>query len=101
MATPVQKAFCVLQFENSKSVVTVQRDFRRQFNCDPPNSNNIRRWHNQFVTTDCPCKGKSVGGPRVSDQNVQREKNVEIYTDDVVTDHWIGRHGPNDRAYLQ
>ena len=38
IATPQQKAFCVLQFENCKSVVTVQRAFRRQFNRDPPNA---------------------------------------------------------------
>ena len=36
----------------------------------------------------------------MSEENAQREKNVEINTDDV-TNRWIGRHGPNDRAYLQ
>ena len=101
MATPQQKAFCVLQFENCKSLVTVQRAFHRQFNHDPPNANNIRRWHNQFAKTGCLCKGKSVGRPRVSEENVQREKDFEINTDDIVTDRWIGRHSPDDRAYLQ
>ncbi|KAJ9579811.1 hypothetical protein L9F63_004517 [Diploptera punctata] len=70
MATPQQKAFCILQFESCKSVVTVECAFRRQFNRDPPNANNIRRWHNQFATTGCLCKGKSVGRPRVSEKNV-------------------------------
>ena len=73
MATPQQKEFCVLQFESCKSVVTVQRAFRRQFNRDPPNAN-ICRWHNQFATTGCLCKDKSVGRPRVSEENVQQEK---------------------------
>ncbi|PSN36051.1 hypothetical protein C0J52_21838 [Blattella germanica] len=41
-----------------------------QFNCDPPNANNIRRWHKQLATTGCLCKGKSVGQPRVSKENV-------------------------------
>ena len=41
-----------------------------------------------------------MGWPRVSEENVQREKSFEINTDDVVTDRWIGRHGPDDRAYL-
>ncbi|PSN30762.1 hypothetical protein C0J52_25603 [Blattella germanica] len=60
MATPQQKAFCVLKFESCKSVITMQRAFRRQFNCDPPNANNIRRWHNQLATTGCLClKGKA------------------------------------------
>ncbi|PSN47453.1 hypothetical protein C0J52_01935 [Blattella germanica] len=56
MATPQQKAFCVLKFESCKSVITVQRVFRRQFNCDPPNANIIRRWHNLLATTGCLCK---------------------------------------------
>ncbi|PSN38135.1 hypothetical protein C0J52_08229 [Blattella germanica] len=72
MATPQQKAFCVLKFESCKSVITVQRAFLRQFNCDPPNANNIHQWHNQLATTGCLCKGKSVGRPRVSEENVQR-----------------------------
>ena len=101
MATPQQKAFCVLQFESCKSVVTVQRAFRRHFTRDPPNADNILRWHNQFATTVCLCKGKSVGRPTLSEKNVQREKIFEINTDDVVTDRWIGRHGPDDRTYLQ
>jgi hypothetical protein len=35
MATPEQKAFCVLQFVKHESVVSVQRAFRRQFNSEP------------------------------------------------------------------
>ncbi|PSN51820.1 hypothetical protein C0J52_17693 [Blattella germanica] len=72
IATPQQKSFYVLKFESCKSVIIVQRAFRRQFNCDPPNANNIRRWHNQLTTTGCLCKGKSVGRRRVSEENVQR-----------------------------
>jgi hypothetical protein len=51
MATPQQKAFYVLQFVKHESVVSVQRAFRRQFNSDPP-SNSIRRWYQQFQTTE-------------------------------------------------
>jgi hypothetical protein len=36
MATPEQKAFCVLKFVRNESVVSVQRAFQRQFNSDPP-----------------------------------------------------------------
>ena len=67
----------------------------------PPNANNIRRWHNQFATTGCLCTGKSVGRPRMSEENVQREKILKINTDDDVTHRWIRHHGPDDRAYLQ
>jgi hypothetical protein len=34
MATPEQKAFCVLQLAKHESVVSVQRAFRRQFESD-------------------------------------------------------------------
>ncbi|PSN56266.1 hypothetical protein C0J52_00389, partial [Blattella germanica] len=57
-------------------VITVQRAFRRQINCDPPIANNIRRWHNQPATTGC--KGKSVGRPRVSEENVQRVRDAFV-----------------------
>ncbi|PSN45034.1 hypothetical protein C0J52_23370 [Blattella germanica] len=46
------------------------RAFRRQFNCVPPNANNICRWNNQLATTGCLCKGKSVGRPRVPEENL-------------------------------
>jgi hypothetical protein len=35
MATPEQKEFCMLQFANHESVVSVQQAFRRQFQSDP------------------------------------------------------------------
>jgi hypothetical protein len=63
MATPEQKAFCVLQFVKHESIVSVQRAFRRQLNSDPPSPNSIRRWYQQFQATGCLCAGKSVGRP--------------------------------------
>jgi len=71
MATPEQ-AFCVLQFVRHESVVSVQRAFRWQFNSDPPSPNSLRRWYQQFQTTGCLCKGKSVGRPRVSEESMER-----------------------------
>jgi hypothetical protein len=69
MATPEQKAFCVLQFVKHESVVSVQQAFRRQFNSDPASANSIRRLYHQFQTTGCLCKGKSAGRPH-ADQSV-------------------------------
>ncbi|PSN44358.1 hypothetical protein C0J52_19621, partial [Blattella germanica] len=43
-----------------------------------PNANNIRRWHNQLPTTGCLCIGKSVGRPRVSEENVQRVRDAFV-----------------------
>jgi len=36
MASQQEKAFCVLRFEVSKSVITVQREFRARFRKDAP-----------------------------------------------------------------
>ena len=72
MATAERKAFCLLQFVKHESVVSVQRAFRRQFDSDPPSANSIRRWHQQFQTTGCLCKGKSAGRTRVSEESVER-----------------------------
>jgi hypothetical protein len=40
MATPQQKAFCILRFAKTNSVTTVQRLFRTRFGIDPPASCN-------------------------------------------------------------
>ena len=41
MATREQKAFCVLQFAKTESVIRVQRAFHVKFHCNPPSDNNI------------------------------------------------------------
>jgi len=61
------KAFFVLCFEVSRSVITVQREFRARFRKDASHRNDITRWYRQFVESGCLCKGKSPGRPRVSD----------------------------------
>ena len=58
--TKQQKAFCAVEYANT-SVITVQRNFRRQFEVDPPDKNSIKRWHTQLMETGCLCKGKSTG----------------------------------------
>ena len=67
MASQQEKAFCVLCFEVSRSVITVQREFRARFRKDAPHRNNITRRYRQFVEIGCLCQGKSPGRPRVSD----------------------------------
>jgi len=61
MASQHEKAFCVLRFEVSRAVITVQCEFRAEFRKDAPCVNNITRWYRDFVETGCLCKGKSPG----------------------------------------
>ena len=55
MAPQQEKAFFVLRFEVSRSVITVQREFRAWLRKDAPHRNNITRWYRQFVETGCLC----------------------------------------------
>jgi hypothetical protein len=48
---------CVLRFDVSRSVITVQREFRAWFKKVTPYKNNVTRWYRQFVETGCMCKG--------------------------------------------
>ena len=40
-----EKSFCVLEYARTSSVVTVQRQFRAQFNKEPSVHNSIRKWY--------------------------------------------------------
>jgi len=76
MASQQEKASCVFRFEVSRSVITVQREFRARFRKDAPHRNNISRWYRQFMETGCLCKGKSPSRLRVSDDNIERVREA-------------------------
>ena len=38
------KAFCVLEFAKTESIVTVQRTFRIMYHTEPPTDKTIREW---------------------------------------------------------
>ena len=78
MALQQEKAFCVLGFEVSRPVITVQREFRAQFIKDPPHRNNITRCYRQFVETGCLYNGKKLGRPRVSYDNNEFDYRVDV-----------------------
>jgi len=67
MASMQPKAFSVLEFGKTSSVIMVQRAFRRRYGIDPPLAKNIRRWYKQFQET-----GNSPGRPHTSEENVHR-----------------------------
>ncbi|KAG8227304.1 hypothetical protein J437_LFUL004853 [Ladona fulva] len=71
MANGAEKAFCVLAFHETKSVVTVQRQFRGKYGKTPPSKPAIRAWYERFVTEGCLCKHKSVGRSPVSAATVE------------------------------
>ena len=40
-----KKAFCVLEFAKTESIVTVQRRFRIMYHIEPPTDKTIREWY--------------------------------------------------------
>jgi hypothetical protein len=58
MASQQEKAFCALRFYVSRSVITVQREFRARLKKYEPHKNNITTWYRQSVETGCLCKGR-------------------------------------------
>jgi hypothetical protein len=57
MASQQQKAFCVLRFEMSRSVITVQPEFRERFQKDTPHKNNV--FYKQCTKLTLHCNHRS------------------------------------------
>jgi len=72
MAALGEKAFCVLEYHMSKSVVTMQRTFCAKYAKDPPTHKTIRAWYKQFTETGCLCKQKSSGHPLTAEDDAER-----------------------------
>jgi transposase len=58
----------VLWYAESKSVVTVQRNFRRVYQKDAPT---VRKWYQQFQETGSVVKGHSPGRPSTSQDDTE------------------------------
>jgi hypothetical protein len=71
MAAPGEKSFCVLKYDASRSVVTVQPAFRAKNIKDPPTDKTIRAWYKQFTETGCLYKQKSIGRPLTAEDVVE------------------------------
>ena len=53
---------------HSKSVVTVQRAFRAQYEKDPPTDNTIRAWYKQITGTGCLCEQQASCRPLIAEE---------------------------------
>jgi hypothetical protein len=51
MAAPGEKSFCVVEYQTSKSVVTVRRAYCTKYAKDPPTDKTIRAWYKYFTET--------------------------------------------------
>ena len=80
MAAPGEKSFRVLEYNTSKSVVTVQRAFSAKYIKDPPTDKTIRAWFKQFTETGCLCKQKSSGRPLTAEDDVERVGAIFLHS---------------------
>jgi hypothetical protein len=70
MASVQEKVQAVVWFAESKSIISVQRRFRREFQKDPSDPKYIRQWFATFLATGSVQK-RHGGGRRVSEVRVE------------------------------
>jgi hypothetical protein len=61
MATRAEKAFRVLQYARTQSIVPVQRRFRTKFGEHPTVKNSIKQWYEKCQRDACLCIAKRPG----------------------------------------
>jgi hypothetical protein len=83
MATPVEKAKCVLWLESTQSVSTVQRRYQAQYGKTPPSRACVYAWYKRFSETGCLCPKSRPGS--TSDDVVERVKSAFANAPDMST----------------
>jgi len=73
-----KKAFCVLEFAKTQSIVTVQRRFRIMYHTGPPTDKTIREWYMKFKQSGCLCAAKRTGRPGPSAETVERVQETFV-----------------------
>jgi hypothetical protein len=70
--TDVEKAKCVLQFEQNHSATLVQRWFHTNYGKEAPTRKSIYKWHKSFAETGCIYAKKKNSGRQPSGETVER-----------------------------
>ena len=73
-----KKAFCVLEFAKTESIVTVQRRFRIMYRTEPPTDKTIREWYMKFQQSGCLCAAKRRGRPGPLAETVERVRETFV-----------------------
>ena len=71
MTTPQERAKCVVWYAETKSPIAVQRNFRRDFQRDPPDVQTIKAWYDKFLATGSVNRQPGSGRKRTSDERVE------------------------------
>ena len=70
MTSMAEKAQCVLWFHETKSPITVQRNFRREYDRSPPDVKSIKSWYEKFKETGSVGDLSRSGRPTSSEETV-------------------------------
>ena len=73
-----KKAFCVLKFAKTESIVTVQRIFRIMYNTEPPTNKTIREWYMKFQQSGCLSAAKRTGRPGPSTETLDHVREAFV-----------------------
>jgi hypothetical protein len=57
-----KKAFCVLEFAKTKSLLRVQQRFWTVYHTEPPMDKTFHEWHKKFQQSGCLCAAKRTNG---------------------------------------
>jgi hypothetical protein len=66
-----KKAFWILEFAKTESIMMVQRRFRTMYRTEPPTDKTIRKWHMKLQQSGCLCTVKQTGRPGPSAETVE------------------------------
>jgi hypothetical protein len=72
MAYPQERAQCVVWFSETKSPITVQRNYRHVFEKGPPDKKTIKAWYDKFVATGSVLRQSDSDKKRTSDETMER-----------------------------
>jgi hypothetical protein len=73
-----KKAFCVLEFAKTESIVTVQRRFRTMYHTEPPTDKTIREWYMKFQQSGCLYAAKRTDRLGPSAKTVKRVRETFV-----------------------
>jgi hypothetical protein len=66
------KAFCVVEFAKTESIVTVQWRFQTMYHTESHMGETIREWYIKFQQSGCPCAAKQIARLGSSAETVER-----------------------------
>jgi hypothetical protein len=69
---------CVLEFDKTESLVTVQQRFQTKYHTEPPTNKTISEWYKKFQQSGCLCTSKWTDRPGPSAETVKHVHGTSV-----------------------